>query len=114
VRRNAPSSVSAIDYECIQRKPSPARARETAAWPGGARSGTLAGISTFTDGERAFLSRGRWRGLLGRLATVGPDGTPHVPPLPVSHDPDHEALMIGGHALIDPAVSEGSGPTMRN
>lgn len=57
-------------------------------------------MSTFTDAEIAFLNRGPLHGLLGRLATVGPDGTPHVTPLGVLHDPDHDALVIGGRRIL--------------
>jgi pyridoxamine 5'-phosphate oxidase family protein len=34
---------------------------------------------------------------LGRLATVGSDGTPHVVPTAVRYNPDHDTIEIGGH-----------------
>lgn len=36
---------------------------------------------------------------LGRLATVGPDGRPHVMPVGVFYDPETKAVVIGGHNL---------------
>jgi pyridoxamine 5'-phosphate oxidase family protein len=74
--------------------PSPGRARKTAAWPHSFSTCTLAGMRTFTHAETEYLTRG----LLGRLATVGPDGRPHVTPLAVFFDPQDQTLVIGGHA----------------
>lgn len=37
--------------------------------------------------------------LLGRLATVGEDGTPHIAPVGWSLDADYEVIEIGGHSL---------------
>ena len=49
-------------------------------------------MSTFTDAEIAYLTSQP----LGRLATVGPDGTPHVMPVGVFYEADTEAIVIGG------------------
>jgi pyridoxamine 5'-phosphate oxidase family protein len=59
-------------------------------------------MGTFTDAEIAYLNRG----LLGHLATVGPDGRPHVVPLGVWYDPSTEALVIGGYAGTNMAASK--------
>ena len=50
-------------------------------------------MSAFTDAEIEFLNSQR----LGRLATVGADGMPHVVPVAVFYDPDAEALVIGAN-----------------
>jgi pyridoxamine 5'-phosphate oxidase family protein len=50
-------------------------------------------MSVFTEVELTFLRTGR---LLGRLATVGPDGMPHVTPLGWSLGPDEETIEVGG------------------
>jgi pyridoxamine 5'-phosphate oxidase family protein len=51
-------------------------------------------MSTFTGAEIEFLNSQR----LGRLATVGADGMPHVMPVAVFYDPEAEALVIGANA----------------
>ena len=51
-------------------------------------------MSTFTEAEIEFLNRQR----LGRLATVGADGMPHVVPVAVFYYPDEEALVIAADA----------------
>lgn len=48
----------------------------------------------FTEAERNYLDSER---RLGRLATVGRDGTPHVAPVGWSYDPDSSVVEIGGH-----------------
>ena len=48
--------------------------------------------SVFADAERRYLSERR----LGRIATVGKDGTPHVAPVGWSYDPDDDVIEIGG------------------
>jgi pyridoxamine 5'-phosphate oxidase family protein len=48
-------------------------------------------MSIFTDAEIEFVSSQR----LGRIATVGADGMPHVVPVGVYYDPEAEALVIG-------------------
>jgi pyridoxamine 5'-phosphate oxidase family protein len=50
-------------------------------------------VSAFTDGELAYLSGGQ---RLGRLATVGADGTPHVVPVGWSLDTELDAIEVTG------------------
>jgi pyridoxamine 5'-phosphate oxidase family protein len=49
-------------------------------------------MSMFTDREREYLGERR----LGRIATVGKDGTPHVVPVGWSYNPDLESIDVGG------------------
>jgi len=56
-------------------------------------------MSTFTDAEIQYLHGQP----LGRLATVGRDGRPHVMPLGFFYDPETEAIVIGG---LDMAASK--------
>jgi pyridoxamine 5'-phosphate oxidase family protein len=51
-------------------------------------------MSVFTDAELKFL-RGERR--LARIATVGPDGMPHVTPVGWSLDRDGEIVEVSGH-----------------
>ena len=55
-------------------------------------------MSAFSAAELAFLTDGRSR-RLGRIATVGADGTPHVVPVGWRYDPGADAVEVGGHAL---------------
>lgn len=48
--------------------------------------------SVFTDAERRYLSDSR----LGRIATVGRDGTPHIAPVGWSYDPERDVIEVGG------------------
>ncbi len=50
-------------------------------------------MSVFTSAEKAYLQSQR----LGRLATVGPDGQPHVVPVGFHYNPDLDTIDIGGH-----------------
>ena len=50
-------------------------------------------MSAFTDAEIAYLSGQR----LGRLATVGPSGQPHVVPVGFRYNPEHDTIDISGH-----------------
>ena len=52
-------------------------------------------MSAFLDKEIEYLGRQR----LGRLATVGRDGSPHVVPVGFRLDPEGEVIEIGGHGL---------------
>jgi pyridoxamine 5'-phosphate oxidase family protein len=52
-------------------------------------------MSVFTTAERAYLGERH----LGRLATLGTDGSPHVVPVGVFYDPDLDALAIGGRGF---------------
>jgi len=49
-------------------------------------------MSNFSDTELAYLGERR----LGRVATVGKDGTPHVVPVGWSYNPDEDAIEVGG------------------
>ena len=51
-------------------------------------------MSMFTEQEREYLLSGA---RLGRLATVGSDGTPHVVPTAFRYNPDLDTIEIGGH-----------------
>ena len=51
-------------------------------------------MSVFTDEERDYLLSGI---RLGRLATVGADGMPHVVPTAFRYNQHHDTLDIGGH-----------------
>jgi pyridoxamine 5'-phosphate oxidase family protein len=51
--------------------------------------------SVFTEAERAYLQGER---RLGRIATVGRDGTPHVVPVGMwSYNPEHDTIDVTGH-----------------
>jgi PPOX class F420-dependent enzyme/OxyR family protein len=51
-------------------------------------------MSVFTDAERRYLTSER---LLGRLATVGADGMPHVAPVGWSLAEDATIIEVTGH-----------------
>ncbi len=59
-------------------------------------------MSTFTDAEVEYLNSQ----LLGRIATVGPDGRPHNVPVGVFYDPETQTIVIGGHAGSNMATSK--------
>lgn len=50
--------------------------------------------NTFTEAEIEYLRSQP----LGRLATVGPGGRPHVAPVGVFYDPEADAVVVAGHA----------------
>jgi len=50
-------------------------------------------MSVFSGAELDYLGSQR----LGRLATVGQDGMPHVVPVAFRHNPDADTIDIGGH-----------------
>jgi pyridoxamine 5'-phosphate oxidase family protein len=52
--------------------------------------------SVFTAAEVAYLAGGRQ---LGRIATVGADGTPHVVPVAWIYNAARDAIEIGGAEL---------------
>lgn len=52
-------------------------------------------MSVFTKNELDYVSEQR----LGRLATVDVDGNPHVVPVGFRHDPETDAIEIGGHNI---------------
>ena len=49
-------------------------------------------MSVFTGKEREYLAT---QGL-GRIATVGPDGQPHVVPTSFRYNAEHDAIDVGG------------------
>jgi pyridoxamine 5'-phosphate oxidase family protein len=53
-------------------------------------------MSAFSEAELAYL-RGERR--LGRVASVGADGTPHVVPVGWSYNAEHDTIDVGGHEL---------------
>jgi pyridoxamine 5'-phosphate oxidase family protein len=50
-------------------------------------------MSAFTPAEIKYLQSQR----LGRIATAGPDGQPHVVPVGFRYNPEHDTIDIGGH-----------------
>lgn len=54
-------------------------------------------MSAFTDEELQYLSESR----LGRLATISPDGVPHVVPLGWTYNPQLDTIDIGGRDLAN-------------
>ena len=48
---------------------------------------------SFTSAELAYLQSQQ----LGRLATVGPDGQPHVVPVTFRYNSDFNTIDVGGH-----------------
>jgi pyridoxamine 5'-phosphate oxidase family protein len=53
-------------------------------------------MSVFTEVELEYLTGGR---RLGRIATVGADGTPHAVPVGWIYNAARETIDIGGHEL---------------
>lgn len=51
-------------------------------------------MSAFSAAELTYLRNGR---RLGRVATVGEDGTPHVVPVGWRYNADHDSIDVGGH-----------------
>ncbi|MGI9008090.1 MAG: PPOX class F420-dependent oxidoreductase [Streptosporangiaceae bacterium] len=49
-------------------------------------------MSVFTDSEIEYLAGQR----LGRIATVGADGQPHVVPTSFRYNPEQDAIDVGG------------------
>ena len=54
-------------------------------------------MSAFSDVELGYLRGGGRR--LGRIATVGRDGTPHVVPVGWSYNADEDTIDVGGRDL---------------
>jgi pyridoxamine 5'-phosphate oxidase family protein len=53
-------------------------------------------MSVFREAELRYLAGGRQ---LGRIATIGPDGTPHVVPVAWIYNAARETIDVGGHEL---------------
>lgn len=51
-------------------------------------------MSVFTEEELSYLQGER---RLARLATVGPDGMPHVTPVGWTYDAESDVVEVGGH-----------------
>jgi pyridoxamine 5'-phosphate oxidase family protein len=56
-------------------------------------------VRPFTDAELAYLSLPGER-RLARLATIGPDGMPHVTPVGWSVDVDGQTVEVGGIDVV--------------
>jgi pyridoxamine 5'-phosphate oxidase family protein len=52
-------------------------------------------MSVFTDKELEYLAGQR----LGRIATVGQDGQPHVVPTSFQYNAEHDAIDVGGFRM---------------
>lgn len=50
-------------------------------------------MSAFESAEIDYLNDQ----FIGRLATAGPDGKPHVVPVSFSYNAEHDSIDIGGH-----------------
>jgi pyridoxamine 5'-phosphate oxidase family protein len=57
-------------------------------------------MSAFTDRELEYLGE-RQPGRLGRIATVGKDGTPHVVPVGWRFNREHDSIDVGGMDLAN-------------
>jgi pyridoxamine 5'-phosphate oxidase family protein len=58
-------------------------------------------MSVFTENELEYLTRIQFPGgtgapRLGRIATVGKDGTPHAVPVGFSYNPELDAIEVAG------------------
>ena len=53
-------------------------------------------MSVFREVELRYMTGGRQ---LGRIATVGADGTPHVVPVAYLYNAARDAIDVGGHEL---------------
>ncbi len=49
-------------------------------------------MSVFTPAEIAYITQQR----VGRVATIGPDGQPHVVPVGYRYNPEEDSIDIGG------------------
>ncbi len=54
-------------------------------------------MSVFTPAEIAYLQSQR----LGRIATAGPDGQPHVVPVGFRYNAEQDTIDVGGHSLTE-------------
>jgi pyridoxamine 5'-phosphate oxidase family protein len=54
-------------------------------------------MSAFSQAELDYLAGGERR--LGRIATVGKNGTPHVVPVGFRYNAEHDTIDVGGHSL---------------
>jgi pyridoxamine 5'-phosphate oxidase family protein len=56
-------------------------------------------VSSFSDAERDYLTGATGGRRLGRVATVGADGTPHVVPVGYSLNEEADAIEVRGHRM---------------
>jgi pyridoxamine 5'-phosphate oxidase family protein len=54
-------------------------------------------MSNFTQNEIEYLRSS----LLGRVATIGHDGTPHVAPVGFSYNAEFDTIDAGGHDMAN-------------
>ena len=66
-------------------------------------------MSVFTDKELEYLAEQR----LGRIATVGPDGQPHVVPTTFRYNAEHDAIDVGGLRMSQTKKTRDVGRTGR-
>jgi pyridoxamine 5'-phosphate oxidase family protein len=79
----------------VMTDPNPARARRSRTSP--VRAATVPeAMSVFRESELRYLAGGRQ---LGRLATVGADGTPHVVPVAWIYNAVRDTIDVGGSEL---------------
>src|SRR5688500_4395627 len=64
--------------------------------PPGEGSARGAAMTVFREAEIRYLAGGRQ---LGRIATVGADGTPHVVPVAWIYNAVRDTIDVGGHEL---------------
>src|SRR6202035_741074 len=67
-------------------------------------------MSVFIDAEIQYLTGGRH---LGRLATVGADGTPHVVPVGWIYNAARDTIEVGGYELEQSKKFRDVAPTGR-
>jgi pyridoxamine 5'-phosphate oxidase family protein len=53
-------------------------------------------MSVFTQAELEYIQSQR----IGRIATIGPDGRPHVVPVGYRYNPEADSIDIGGRAGV--------------
>jgi len=53
-------------------------------------------MSVFTEAEVEYIKSQR----VGRIATIGPDGQPHVVPVGFRYNPETDSIDIGGRAGV--------------
>jgi pyridoxamine 5'-phosphate oxidase family protein len=79
----------------VMTDPNPARARRSRTSP--VRAATVPeAMSVFRESELRYLAGGKQ---LGRLATVGADGTPHVVPVAWIYNAVRDTIDVGGSEL---------------
>src|SRR5437763_5199224 len=92
--RHGPGPVSPVTTHSPGRAALTGPPRDLVSTPGKHSRGSSAMpvMSVFTDKERDYLAGQR----LGRIATVGPDGQPHVVPTSFRYNPEQDTIDVGG------------------